>query len=192
MKNWIVRFAALYVFNLAVLLLIGLLTPGVNVGWGVLWASVILTAGAIWVKPLIQKWFGDMTAKSASRRSKAGETMVRIGLVFAVELVLWILVVWFSGVQVHNWLFGYLLPPVFLLIAWAIYDAVDDRLHERAAVIYDRASAKVGRSTDAGAPPVPAPSAGPAVSPPPAGAKPDAYDGLTPEQRRMLDELGGS
>ena len=31
MKNWIVRFAALYVFNLAVLLLIGLLTPGVNV-----------------------------------------------------------------------------------------------------------------------------------------------------------------
>ena len=70
---------------------------------------------------------------------------MRIGLVFAVELVLWILVVWFSGVAVHNWLFGYILPPVFLLIAWAIYDAVDDRLHERAGVLYDRASAKVGR-----------------------------------------------
>jgi len=185
MKNWIVRFAALYVFNLAVLLLIGLLTPGVNVGWGVLWASVILTAGVIWLKPLIHKWFASMTEKSASRRNKAGETFVRIGLVFAVELVLWILVVWFSGVAVHNWLFGYILPPVFLLIAWAIYDAIDDRLHERAGVIYDRASAKIGRSTDAASPTPASPTAAPAT-------KPEPHDGLTAEQRRMLDELGGS
>ena len=186
MKNWIVRFAALYVFNLVVLLLIGLLTPGVSVGWGVLWASVILTAGVIWLKPLVHKWFADMTAKSSSSRNKAGETFVRMGLVFAVELVLWILVVWFSGVSVHNWLFGYLLPPVFLLIAWAIYDAIDDRLHERAGVLYDRASAKVGRSTTDAAAPAPA---SPAASP---VTKPDPHDGLTAEQRRMLDELGNS
>jgi len=183
MKNWIVRFATLYVFNLVVLLLIGLLTPGVKVGWGVVWASVILTAAVIWLKPLVQKWFSGMAAKSAHQRTKAGETLVKIGLVFVVELLVWILVVTLSGVTVHNWLFGYILPPVFLLIAWAIYDAVDDRLHERAGVLYDRASAKVGRTpTDAATPPATAPGAG--------AAQPDRHDGLTAEQRRMLDELG--
>jgi hypothetical protein len=203
MKNWTVRFATLYAFNLVVLLLIGALTPGVRVGWGALWASVILTAGAIWVKPLIQKWFANMAARSSSRRTKAGETLVQIGLVYLVELVLWILVVWLSGVTVYNWLFGYLVPPVFLLIAWAIYAAIDDRLHERASGLYDRASAKVGRSTDAvspaaspasavpGIPAAPAaPSASATPAKPGAPAKPDMYDGLTPEQRRMLDELG--
>ena len=205
MKNWIVRFATLYAFNLVVLLLIGALTPGVRVGWGVLWASVILTAGVIWLKPLIHKWFAGMAAKSSNRRNRAGETFVQMGLVFAVELVLWILVVWLSGVAVSNWLFGYLLPPVFLLLAWAIYAAIDDRLRERAGVLYDRASAKVGRSAD-GVPPagsassavpgIPAAPAAPAGSASPAKpgapAKPDMYDGLTPEQLRMLDELGNS
>ena len=36
MKNGIVRFAALYVFNVAALLVIGLLLPGVSVGFNAL------------------------------------------------------------------------------------------------------------------------------------------------------------
>ncbi|WP_243077124.1 hypothetical protein [Microbacterium sp. SS28] len=178
MKKWVVRFATLYVFNLAVLLLIDLLTPGVRVGWGVLWASVILTAAVIWLKPLISKWFGSMTAKSAHQRTKAGETLVQIGLVFVVELVVWIIVVALSGVTVHNWFFGYLVPPIFLLIAWAIYAAIDTRLEARADALYDQASTKLGkRPTDAAAPPA-------------ADTRAEVQDGLTPEQRRMLDELG--
>ena len=39
MKAWVVRFVSLYVFNVVVLLLIGLLTPA-HVGWAAIWASV--------------------------------------------------------------------------------------------------------------------------------------------------------
>jgi hypothetical protein len=184
MKKWVVRFLTLYVFNLAVLLIIDLLVAGVRVGWGVLWASVILTAAVIWVKPLLARWFTDMTAKSANQRTKAGETVVRFALVFFVELLVWILVVALSGVTVRNWVLGYLLPPVFLLIAWAIYAAIDNRLEERAGALYDRASAGIGgKSTDA---------ATPAVSPEAQTARQELNDGLTAEQRKMLDDLGKS
>jgi hypothetical protein len=184
MKKWVVRFATLYVFNLAVLLLIDLLVAGVSVGWGVIWASVILTAAGLWVKPLIQKWFASMAAKSAAQRTKAGEWLVRAGLVFVVELVVWILVVMLSGVHVRHFLLGYLLPPILLAIAWAIYAAIDDRLEARAGDLYDRASAGIGgKRTDAASPPAP-PSADTRA------ARAELHDGLTAEQRRMLDELG--
>lgn len=40
MKTWIVRFVSLYVFNVVVLLVIGLLTPA-HVGWAVLWSAIL-------------------------------------------------------------------------------------------------------------------------------------------------------
>ena len=70
MKNGIVRFAALYVFNVVVLLLIGLLLPGVSVGLNALWASVILTLAALFVKPLLSGAFRKSAAKSAADRTK--------------------------------------------------------------------------------------------------------------------------
>ncbi|TDN87766.1 hypothetical protein [Microbacterium sp. BK668] len=184
MKKWIVRFATLYVFNLAVLLVIDLLVAGVSVGWGVLWAAVILTAAVLWVKPLIARWFTGMAARSASQRTKAGEWLVRAGIVFLVELLVWILVVMLSGVQVRHLVLGYLLPPLFLLIAWSIYAAIDDRLEARAGDLYDRASVGIGgRRTDAATPVAPPPAA-------PRAGREELQDGLTAEQRRMLDELG--
>jgi len=184
MKKWIVRFAALYVFNLAVLLIIDLLVAGVSVGWGVIWASVILTAAGLWLKPLIQKWFASMTARSASQRTRAGEWLVRAGVVFVVELIVWILVVMLSGVHVRHLFLGYLLPPILLAIAWAIYAAIDDRLEARAGDLYDRATVGLGsRKTDAASPAAP-------PSPEVRGAREELQDGLTAEQRRMLDELG--
>jgi hypothetical protein len=184
MKKWVVRFATLYVFNLVVLLVIDLLVAGVRVGWGVLWASVILTAAVLWVKPLIERWFTGMAARSASQRTRAGEWVVRAGLVFLVELIVWIIVVALSGVRVYNWFLGYLLPPIFLLIAWAIYAAIDDRVETRAGSLYDRASEGLGRGRTDAAPPPPSPET--------RAAREELNDGLTAEQRRMLDELGNS
>lgn len=183
MKKWVVRFAALYVFNLAVLLLIAFLVPGVSVGWGVLWASVILTAAVIWLKPFIHKVFTGMASRSAGSRTRAGERIVQAVLVFGVELLVWILVVALSGVTVRNWFFGYLLPPLLLLIAWAIYAAIDDRFEARAGALYDRASAGIGGT--------PADASSPTALPTPEGraARTELQDGLTEEQRRMLDEL---
>ena len=207
MKKWVVRFGSLLVFNIVVLLVVGWLTPA-RVGWAALWAGIVLTAIVIWIKPLVEKWFRSMAAKSARSRSKAGELFVELLLAFAVALVIWIATVLFTGVSIGGGIFGafwgWVLPPVFLLIGWAIYGAIDDRVEAHAHALYDKAT---GERTDASAPVPPIPDAratypaGPAPVPPvpPAPAAgtgaPDSSrrrrdDGLTDEQRRMLDELG--
>jgi small-conductance mechanosensitive channel len=181
MRKWIVRFVSLYVFNVVVLLIIGLILPTVSVGWAAFWASVILTAATLWLKPLITKMFRGMAARSSGQRTKAGEKVVQYVLVFIVELIVWLLVVWLSGVSVRGWFWGYLLPPIILLIAWAIYDAVDDRVEARTGQLYDKATGKPASGDDA------------AVEPPSAAQQAgerELKDGLTDEQRRMLDDLG--
>lgn len=188
MKKWVVRFVSLLVFNVVVLLVIGFLTPA-RVGWSALWAGIILTALAIWVKPLVQRWFRSMAARSAGRRTKAGEKLVEFLLAFAVAFIVWIATVLLSGVSIGGGIFGafwgYVLPPVILLIGWAIYDAIDDRVEAHAGALYDRASGNRSATTDA-APAVPLASEASA-----AGRR-ELDDGLTDEQRRMLDELGKS
>ncbi len=179
MRKWIVRFVSLYVFDVVVLLLMGLL-PGVRVGWAALWGAVILTAATIWLKPLITKMFRGLTAKSSSQRTKLGEKLVQFGLVFVVELIVWLLVVWFSGVDVKGWFWGWILPPIALLIAWIVYDAVDDRIEARAGAVYDKATG--GKATDAADPAIPSATE--------QSARRELQDGLTDEQRKMLDELG--
>ncbi|HEX5729192.1 hypothetical protein [Microbacterium sp.] len=183
MKKWVVRFLSLLVFNVVVLLLIGWLTPA-RVGWAALWAGIILTALTIWIKPLITNWFRSMAAKSAHQRTKVGEKVVQGALVFVVALIVWILTVVFSGVSVAGWLWGYILPPVIILVGWAIYDAVDDRVEGHAGALFDKAT---GRRQTAG----PA-STTTLTSSDAASARRELHDGLTDEQRRMLDELGKS
>ncbi len=145
MKSWIVRFLSLYVFNVVVLLVIGMLLPSVGVGWAALWAGVILTAATIWLKPLITKLFTGSAAKSAGQRTRAGEKAVQYGIVFVVELIVWILVVVLSGVRVDGFFWGWALPPLLLLVAWVIYDRVDDKVEARTGALYDRAT---GRAAD--------------------------------------------
>ncbi|MEU4016633.1 hypothetical protein AB0E56_15335 [Microbacterium sp. NPDC028030] len=186
MKNGIVRFAALYVFDVAVLLLIGLLLPGVSVGWNALWAGVILTLAALFVKPLLSGAFRRSAAKSAAERTKTGEKVVQYVLVYLVELIIWVLTVWLSGVRASGF-WAFVLPPLALLFGWMIYDQIDDRMRAKAGEIYDSVQARVrGRGADSA--PAAAPSA--ADTRETAAAREELKDGLTPEQRRMLDELG--
>lgn len=182
MKAWLVRFVSLYVFNVVVLLLVGWLLPGVNVGWAAFWASVILTAATIWLKPAVTKLFRGMTAKSANQRTKLGEKLVQWGLVFVVEVIVWVLVVVLSRVNVSGWFWGWVLPPIALLIAWAIYDAIDDKVEARAGALYDKATGGRAVGTDAAARPLP-------DSAETAAGRRELKDGLTDEQRRMLDGL---
>ncbi|KJQ56067.1 hypothetical protein [Microbacterium sp. SA39] len=185
MKNGIVRFVSLYVFNVAVLLLIGLLLRGVSVGWNALWAAMILTLAALFVKPLLRNAFRRSAAKSASGRTKAGEKVVQYVLVYIVELIVWVLTVWLSGVSSSS-VWGYVLPPLLLLLGWVIYDQIDDKLHTKAGQVYDAVQARVGRGASR-----PASSAAPAPETrETASTRDELQDGLTPEQRRMLDELG--
>lgn len=205
MKKWVVRFASLLVFNVVVLLVVGWLTPA-RVGWAALWAGFVLTALVIWIKPLVERWFRSI----AARRGRAGEKLVELVIAFAVALVVWIATVVFTGVSVGGGIFGafwgYVLPPVILLIGWAIYDVIDDRVETHAGALYDRATR--GRTTvptpppgAAGASPEasgrvgPASATAPTTPPVPptreaAAGRRELNDGLTDEQRRMLDELG--
>ncbi len=184
MKTWIVRFASLYVFNLAVLLVIGFVLPHVAVGWSALWASVILTAATIWLKPVVSRMFSGAASKTAGQRTGFAEKLVQYGIVFVVELIIWILVVIFSGVRVGGFFWGWVIPPVLLALAWIVYDRVDDRIQQTAGDLYDRADAGIrGARGDAAAAPA-APSAASRE-----GAA-ELKDGLTAEQRAMLDDLG--
>lgn len=184
MKNWIVRFGTLLVFNIAVLLLIVLLVPGVHGAWGVLWGGVILTLATVWLKPALNKWLAGRAAKRSAELSKLGFKVVTYLSVFVVSLIVWLLTVLLSQLRVDGWFWGYLLPSIALLIAWAIYDAVDDKLEASASALYDSATGKNKQSVDASA-------ATPVIgSTPAAAARVTDDDGLTPEQRKMFDELG--
>lgn len=185
MKNWIVRTGTLLAFNIAVLLLIVLLVPGVRGAWGVLWGAVILTAATLWVKPLLTKWFASSSAKRASTLSKARLKSLSALYVFLVAFIVWILTIMFSQLHVSGWFWGYVLPPLALLLAWLIYDSVDEKLEAQASRLYDSATGKQ-RPMDAAAtaPDAPAPPA------PPAAPRVVRDDGLTAEQRKMLDDLG--
>lgn len=186
MKNGIVRFVALYVFNVAVLLLIGLLLPGVSVGWNALWAAVVLTLAALFVKPLLAGAFRRSAAKSAAERTKTGEKIVQYVLVYLVELIIWVLTVWLSGVRASGF-WGFVLPPLALLFGWMIYDQIDDRIRAKTAEIYDSVRARVQGGRSASTTPTASTTA---ESPETTAARDELQDGLTPEQRRMLDELG--
>lgn len=189
MKKWVVRFGSLLVFNVVVLLVIGWLSPA-RVGWAALWAGVVLTAIVIWIKPLVTRLFASLAARSASRRTKAGEKIVEFLLALAVALLVWIATVLLTGVSIGGGIlgvfWGWVIPPVVLLVGWAIWDAIDDRVEARAGALYDRATGARSTTTDAAASPSPAvPS-----SPEAAAGRRDLRDGLTDEQRRLLDELG--
>ena len=185
MKKWVVRFLSLLVFNIVVLLIVGWLTPA-RVGWAALWAGIVMTALVIWIKPLVEKWFRSMAAKSANQRTKAGEKLVEFLLAFAVAFLVWIVTVVFTGVSIGGGIFGafwgWVIPPVILLIGWAIYGAIDDKVETHAGTLYDKATGSKAAGTDAAAPPIPSPEA--------SAARRERNDGLTDEQRRMLDELG--
>lgn len=191
MKAWLVRFASLYVFDVVVLLLIGGFTPGVRVGWHAFWAALILTAATLWLKPLIHRGFRSLAARSASKRGKLVEKLVQYLLVLAVAAIFWIGLVVFTGVNVSGFFFlwGWIAPPVSLTIAWAVWDLIDDAVEARAARLFSRASGSRDAAESSGtAPSIPTAPAGY-----PGGdatrTRPSKDDGLTAEQRRMLDEL---
>lgn len=198
MRNGIIRFGALYVFDVAVLLLVGLLLPQVQVGLHALWAAVVLTLAALFVKPTLRAALRRYAAKSAADRTKAGEKVVQYVLVYLVELIVWVLTVWLSGVRVSGFFWGYVLPPLFLLVGWVVYDQVDDVLRRRTGEVYDAVQTRVsgtrrpetgsGSAADSRSDGTDA-AASASRSEATSAARQELDDGLTPEQRRMLDGL---
>ncbi len=143
MKTWIVRFVSLYVFNVVVLLVIGLLTPA-HVGWAVLWASVILTLAELFVKPLLQGAFTKSAAKSAGERTRIGEALVQALIVLAVAAIIWVITLLLTGVNARgSWFWAYVLPPLIIAIGWVVYARIDDLILEGFDEIFDMPGRRV-------------------------------------------------
>lgn len=176
MRNSIIRFGALYVFTVAVLVVIGILLSSVQVGLHALWAGVVLTVAALVVKPALRSVFRN----AAERRGRGGEKAAQYAIVYAVELVIWLLTVWLTPVRASGF-WGVVLPPLILLLGWVVYDRIDDRLHTQVGRVYDAAESRL-RGTQNRTTPSPRTTEG--------EGRAELKDGLTAEQRRMLDELG--
>lgn len=180
MRAWVVRLASMYVFNVVVLLAIGWFTTA-RVGWSALWAAVILTLATVFLKPLLSKLFRG-AASGTARRPGAGEKVVEYVVVYAVAFVIWLVTILFSGSSADGF-FGWVLPPLILLIGWIVYDRVDDRIEARAGGLYDAAASRIG-----GAPATPSQGT-PHPNPAAEAGRRELKDGLTDEQRRLLDDL---
>ncbi len=177
MRTWIIRSVSLFVFNIAVLLLIDWLSPA-KVGWSVIWAAVVMTVLVLFVKPAADRWLRSAAAKTRNQRTSTGEWIAQLFIVFAVAGTVWLLTLMLSGAnRGDSWFWSLVIPPIIIAIGWLIYAKVSARLESHAGAIYDRIEGKKD------APAVAAPSAATKE-----GAK-ELADGLTVEQRKMLDEL---
>lgn len=139
MKKWVVRFIAVYLYNVIVLFAIGLLFGSVAVGIAALWASLILTLATLLLKRGIHALFQGRAKKSMHKRTKVGESVLQFVLVYAVALIIWLLVVLLSGVSVSGLFWWWFAPPLVLLLGWALYDTIAEKVEARGGDMYDKA-----------------------------------------------------
>ena len=137
---------------------------------------------ASWTQPI--SFSLSSSCRAMVRRTRAGEKLVEALLAFAVAFLVWIGTVLLTGVSIGGGIFGafwgYVLPPVFLLIGWAIYGAIDDKVESQAGALYDRATGTKTVAADAAAPAAPRPAS--------SAARSERDDGLTEEQERIFHE----
>lgn len=144
MRKWIVRLCTLFVFNFVVLLLIGLMLDSVDIPiLASLAAALVLTLATVWIRPALNALARRQAAKSTRESSRLVQWLVSALAVFLVALAVWVLTVALTNVYVEGWLWGYVIPPLALLLAWFIYDLIADRLEERAGRVYDNADRKL-------------------------------------------------
>lgn len=142
MRKWVIRLGALYVFDYIVIVVMGMAMPRVDVGpIKALWAALLLAVGTIWIKPLVRSLFDKLARDDTGQRSRFVGWLVRSVVVFGVAFVIWYLVVWLSAIDVEGYVWGYVWPPVVLLVEWWLYDAISDRFEAQAAKVYDKAFA---------------------------------------------------
>lgn len=182
MRKWIIRFASLYVFNAVVLLVIGWLTPA-RVGFAVFIAALVFTLIELFLTPLIRKMFAGF-ADTDQPRSRLGEWFVQLLVALGAAASVWVLTLWLTPVRAGGWFWSYVLPPIIIAIGWLIYAAVSDKIEAGAGSLYDRADAGLRGGSEPAAPPAAPESAATREG------RAELSDGLTAEQRRMLDELG--
>lgn len=151
MKRWVVRLGTAFVFNIVVLLLIVWLVGPVHGKWSVLWGSVVFTLATLFLKPFFQRFFTAQGERLRDHNAAwlKGKLLTYV-VAYVVALVIWILTVAFSGIDVTGFFWGWVAPPLFVLIGWIVYDQVDDALEARAGRLYDAAQQRLNNGGSAG------------------------------------------
>jgi hypothetical protein len=144
MKRWVVRVGTAFVFNVLVLLVILWLVPAVHGTWSVLWASLVFTLATLFVKPFFHRFFLAQGERLRDRNAAWLKGKLLTYLVsYVVALAIWILTVVFSGIHVSGLWWGWVAPPLIVLVGWIVYDQLDDALESKAGELYDAAEEKL-------------------------------------------------
>lgn len=140
MKRWVVRVGTAFVFNILVLLVVVWLVSAVHGSWSVLWASLVFTLATLFLKPFFHRFFLAQGERLRDNKAAWLKGKVLTYLVsYVVALVIWILTVVFSGIHVTGLFWGWVAPPIIVLVGWIVYDQLDDVLEARAGDLYDAA-----------------------------------------------------
>ncbi|HCX84339.1 MAG TPA: hypothetical protein DHV14_04200 [Micrococcales bacterium] len=143
-KRWVVRLVALTLFNIAVVLAIVLIVPQVTGGLlAMIGAGIVLALATVWIRPALSRYATRKAQAGAPRRSPGTQRLVAALAVFLVAAVIWVLTVLLTDIDVHGWFWGYVVPPLVLLVAWWIYAQVVDSLEAKVASAYDAADRKL-------------------------------------------------
>lgn len=141
-RNWVIRLVSLYIFSFVAFLLLGFINSSFSNGFfHLFWSALIFTLATVFVKPIVSS-FAQKTAEGLKQgKTSTAARVIEYVAVFAVALVIWLILSVLGAAQNPHW-FSWILSPVLLLVAWAIYDVVDEKIEAQVAKGYDAATRK--------------------------------------------------
>lgn len=142
-RNWVIRLVSLYIFSFAAFLVMGLVNYSFRIGFFQLfWAALIFTLATIFVKPVVSA-FAQKTAEGLKQgKTSTASRVIEYLAVYVVAVVIWMLVSWLTRLHNAHW-WDFFIAPLFLLVAWFIYDMVDEAIQRTVAKGYDAAARKL-------------------------------------------------
>lgn len=142
-RNWVIRLVSLYIFSFVAFLLMGLIMPAFRIGfWHTFWAALIFTLATVFVKPIVSS-FAQKTADGLKQgKTSTVGRIIEYVAVYIVAVVIWIIVTMLTSLHSTGF-WSFLIAPLFLWVAWIVYDIVDESIERTVAKGYDAAARKL-------------------------------------------------
>ncbi len=142
-RNWVIRLVSLYVFSYVAFIVMGLFNSSFRVGlFHAFWAALIFTLATVFVKPIVSS-FAQKTAEGLKQgKTSTVGRIIEYVAVYVVALVIWWIVAAFTAAENTHW-WSMFVAPLFLMVAWIIYDIVDESIERTVAKGYDAAARKL-------------------------------------------------
>lgn len=141
-RNWVIRLVSLYAFSFVAFLVMGLVMPSFRIGfWHTFWAALIFTLATVFVKPIVSSFAQKTAAGLQQGKTPLVARIIEYVAVYIVAVIIWIIVTMLTSL--HNTGFwSFLIAPLFLWVAWIVYDIVDETIERAVGKGYDAAARK--------------------------------------------------